>query len=264
MMKNTSTKLNKILNNKTSGSSELVALLNKYFLSIRNNSTQIKESIKLAKNKLGHFEIVNSYLNELDKILKRQNKDDLASFLESYLRKENEKIEVIFNKNYQTLKRIRSVITLSRSKTVIDILKLLHKKNKTFKVVVCESRPKNEGRLTAQELVKAGINVELITDAIMGIFVPKVDAAIIGADSILKNGKVVNKAGSKVLALLCKEYKKPFYVVTARSKFSNRNNFNSKKENPKEVWNKSSKNLKVSNIYFEEIDKKYVTKIFTD
>ena len=263
-MKNTSTKLNKILNNKTSGSSELVALLNKYFLSIRNNSAQIKESIKLAKNKLGHFEIVNFYLNELNKILKRQNKDDLASFLESYLRKENEKIEVIFNKNYQTLKRIRSVITLSRSKTVIDILKLLREKNKYLKVVVCESRPKNEGRLTAQELVKAGINVELITDAMMGIFVPKVDAAIIGADFVLKNGNIVNKVGSKGLALFCKEYKKSFYVVTTKSKFSKKISFKVKKENSIEVWNKTVNNLKVSNIYFEEIEKKFISKIFTD
>ncbi|MCW8818066.1 MAG: hypothetical protein OQK52_09365, partial [Ignavibacteriaceae bacterium] len=262
MMKNTSTKLNKILNNKTSGSSEIVALLNKYFLSIRNNSTQIKGSIKLAKNKLGHFEIVNSYLNEFNKILSKRNKAGLGNFLEDYSRKENEKIEIIFNKIYPTLKSIRSVITLSRSKTVIDILKSLHihKKNKTLKVVVCESRPKNEGRLTAQELAKAGINVEVITDAMMGIFVPKVDAAIIGADSILKNGKVVNKVGSKALALFCIECKKPFYVVTTQSKFSNRNNFNSKKENPKEVWDKLSKNLNVRNIYFEEVDKKYVTK----
>jgi ribose 1,5-bisphosphate isomerase len=264
MMKNTSTKLNKILNIKTSGSSELVALLNKYFISIRNNSAQLKGSIKLAKNKLGHFEVVNSYLNELKKVLNKRNKSDLTNFLKDYSRKEDEKIEVIFNKIYLSLKEAKSIITLSRSKTVIDILKLLNEKNKHLKVVVCESRPKNEGRLTAQELAKAGINVELITDAMMGIFLPKVDAAIIGADSILKNGKVVNKVGSKALALLCKEYKKPFYVVTTQSKFSNRNNFNSKKENPKEVWDKLSKNLNVSNIYFEVVDKKYVTKIFTD
>jgi len=263
-MKNTSTKLNKILNNKTSGSSELVALLNKYFISIRNNSAQIKESIKLGKKKLEHFEIANSYLNELNKILRKNNNSDLVNFLETYSRNEDEKIKVIFNKIYLSLKETKSIITLSRSKTVIKILKLSHEKIKNLKVVVCESRPKNEGRLTAQDLTKAGINVEVITDAMMGIFVPKVDAAIIGADSILKNGKVANKVGSKALALLCKEYKKPFYVVTTKSKFSKENIFKTKKENPKEIWDKSSKNLNVSNIYFEEVDKKYVTKIFTD
>jgi translation initiation factor 2B subunit (eIF-2B alpha/beta/delta family) len=264
MMKNTSTKLNKILNNKTFGSSELVALLNKYFRSIRNNSAQIKESIKLAKNKLGHFEIVNSYLNELNKILRKRNKEDLMNFLTNYSGKEEKKVEIVFRKIYPVLKNIDRVITLSKSKTVIDVLKLWHQKNKKINVVICESRPKNEGRLTAQELTKVGINVELITDSMMGIFVPKVDAAIIGADSVLKSGKVVNKVGSKTLALFCKEYKKPFYVVTTRSKFSKRKNSKAKKVNPKEVWNKSVKNLKISNVYFEEVEKKFITKIFTD
>jgi translation initiation factor eIF-2B subunit delta len=264
MKKNTSTKLNKILDNKTLGSSELVVLTNKYFLSIRNNPAQVKESIRLTQKKLGHFEAVNSYLNELNKILRRKNKADLINFLETYSRKENKNVESIFNKIYPSLKKIESVITLSRSKTVIEVLKLWHEKNKKLIVVICESRPKYEGRSAALELANEGINVELITDAMMGIFVPKADAVIIGADSILKNGNAVNKVGSKALALFCKEYKKPLYVVTTGSKLSKRNNYKTKEENAKEVWNKPAKNLDISNIYFEEIEKKFITKIFTD
>ncbi len=159
---------------------------------------------------------------------------------------------------------MKRVITLSRSGTVLEILKLWHQKNKKLKVVVCESRPKFEGRLMAKELADNGINVELITDAMMGLYVPKVDAAIIGADTVLKNGNVVNKVGSKSLALLCKEYKKPFYVVTSKSKLSKKKIFKPKKENPQEIWDKKVKNLSISNIYFEEIEKKLITKIFTD
>ena len=133
---------------------------------------------------------------------------------------------------------------MSRSKTVIDVLKLWYKKNKKLNVIICESRPKYEGRLTALDLVKAGIKVGLITDAMMGIYISKVDAAIIGADSVLKNGNVINKVGSKSLALFCKEYRKPFYVVTTKSKFSKSKSFRSKKENSKEVWDKSIENIK--------------------
>ena len=64
--------------------------------------------------------------------------------------------------------------------------------------------------------------------------------------------------------MFCREYKKPFYVVTTRSKYSNQNNFISKKENPKEIWDKKVKNLKVNNIYFEEVERKFITKIFAD
>jgi translation initiation factor 2B subunit (eIF-2B alpha/beta/delta family) len=263
-MKNTSIKLNKILNDKIHGSSELSAMLNEYLFSIRNNPNQIKESIKLIQKKLGYFEVINYYLKELNRILRKKNKSDLINFLTSYSKKEDKKIESIFSKIYPVVKNIECVITLSRSKTVIDVLKLWYKKNKKLKVIICESRPKYEGRLMALDLVKAGINVELITDAMMGLYVPKIEAAVIGADSVLMNGNVINKVGSKSLALFCKEYKKSFYVVASGSKFSSKNIFNSKKENPKEVWDKQNNHLKVNNIYFEEIEKKFITKIFTD
>jgi translation initiation factor 2B subunit (eIF-2B alpha/beta/delta family) len=98
----------------------------------------------------------------------------------------------------------------------------------------------------------------------MGFFVPKVDVAIIGTDIVLRNGMIVNKVGSKSLALLCKEYKKPFYVVSSHSKLSKKKIFKPKKENPQEIWDRKVKNLSMSNIYFEEIEKKLITKIFTD
>lgn len=264
MTKMQSTKLNNILNNKTLGSSEITALLNKYFLPICNNTPEIIKSIKLAKTKLGHFEIINSYLNELNACLKRKSKFELIKFLKEYLKKTEEKAEIIFNKMYPEISKICNVITLSRSGTVLNILKICRQWNKNLKVVICESRPKYEGRLTAKELANEGMKVELITDAMMGIYVPKVDAAIIGADSVLKNGNVINKVGSTALALLCKEYKKPFFVVSARSKFSNKNKFNPEKEIASEIWDKKVKNLSAINIYFEEVQKKLITKIFSD
>jgi translation initiation factor 2B subunit (eIF-2B alpha/beta/delta family) len=98
----------------------------------------------------------------------------------------------------------------------------------------------------------------------MGLYIPKIDAAIIGADAVLINGNVVNKVGSKALALLCREYKKPFYAVAFRSKLSKKKIFQPMKDDQQEIWEKKVKNLSISNIYFEEIEKKLITKIFTD
>ncbi|MCU0413500.1 MAG: hypothetical protein MUE91_03715, partial [Ignavibacteriaceae bacterium] len=77
-------------------------------------------------------------------------------------------------------------------------------------------------------------------------------------------GNVVNKVGSKSLSLLCKENKKSLFVVTSKSKFTKKKIFKPKKEDPQEVWVNKFKNLSVSNIYFEEIENKLITKIFTD
>jgi len=265
MKKMPSGKLNKILNNKTQGSSELTALLNKYFLSFQSSTSEIINSIKLAKSKLIHFHGVISYLNELEYILKEKSIEEFVIYLREFSKREDEKVEIIFKKIYPKLSKMRSIITLSRSGTVLSLLKLWHrKKNKELKIVICESRPIYEGRLAAIDLVKEGIKVEVITDAMMGIYLSQVNAAIIGADSVLKNGNVVNKVGSKALALFCRESQKPFYVIATRSKFSDRSSFKPKNENPYEVWNKKEEKVMVSNFYFEEVDKKLITKIFTE
>jgi translation initiation factor eIF-2B subunit delta len=255
-------KLDQILNNNTLGSSELVQLLNNYFLSIHGNKSEISRAIRLAKIKLGHFEAVSSYLKDLSSELKTGH--GLLNFLRSHSSQQKEQVEIIFKKISPRLKKLNRIITLSRSGTVLEILKLWHKTDSKIKVVACESRPKLEGRLMAESLVRNGIKTELITDAMMSLFFPQVDAAIIGADLVLKNGNVVNKVGSKSLALLCEEYRKPLYVITTKSKFSKEEIFQSKKENPQEIWEKQLKNLAISNIYFEEIEKKLITKIFTD
>jgi len=254
--------LHRILNNKSLGSSELVQILNSYFLSIHKNKSEILQSIRLAKASLGHFEAINSYIKQLQSELKSE--PGLLIFLRSHSIQQKEKVDIIFKRIYSHLKNLNTVITLSRSGTVLGILKLLHQKNKKLKVVVCESRPKFEGRLMANDLASEGINVELITDAMMGLYILKIDAAIIGADVVLNNGNIVNKVGSKALALLCREYKKPLFVVTSQSKLSKKKAFKSKKENPQEVWDSKVKKISVSNIYFEEIEEKFITKIFTE
>jgi translation initiation factor 2B subunit (eIF-2B alpha/beta/delta family) len=177
---------------------------------------------------------------------------------------ESIKYEKIFNRLYRNQPDAETLITLSRSGTLLNILRFWYKKNKKIKIIVCESRPKYEGRLLAQDLLNAGIKVELITDAMMSLFVAKSDAAIIGTDSVLRNKNVINKVGSKSLALFCKEHKKPFYVVTTSSKYSDKKSFKPKNENPDEIWKKQHQKLKVNNIYFEEIENKLITRIITD
>jgi len=256
--------LNDILKNKTFGSSEIVKLLNDYFYSFRNNIPEVHKNIKKVKLSLTQFQAVNTYLRELDQTLKKNNKTKLKSFLSGHSNKELKKFGILFNKVYPFLKDFESVITISRSGTVLEILKLWYKKNKSIEVVVCESRPMFEGRLLAIDLVKKGIKVKLITDAMMGLYVNEVDAAIIGADAVLKNGNIINKVGSKALALLCRDQKKPLYVVSSKSKFSNQKYYKPKSKNPNEVWDKKFKNFSVQNIYFEEIEKKLITKVVTD
>ena len=257
-------KLSRILTDNTSGSSEIVNKINNFFRDNVNHLDIIEESIPLLKNNLGHFEAVNTYIKQINKIIKLNDQQMMNDFITSFANTEKNKYEIIFNKLTKKTKHINSIITISKSGTLKEVFNLWKEKNKNLKVVISESRPGNEGKLFAKELLKFGVKVELISDAMTALYVPQVDAALIGADEILKNGNVINKVGSKALALLCKKNKKPFYVVSTKTKLSGRTKFSEQKADPSELWNYESNGLTVSNIYFEEIEKKLITEIITD
>jgi methylthioribose-1-phosphate isomerase len=82
-------------------------------------------------------------------------------------------------------------------------------------VWVSETRPRNQGLLTAWELEQAGIPHTLIADNAAGLLIMqgKVDLVIVGADRIAANGDVANKIGTYLKALAACEHGLPFYVA---------------------------------------------------
>ncbi len=93
---------------------------------------------------------------------------------------------------------------------------------KHLHVWVDETRPYLQGaRLTAWELMQDGIDCTLITDNMAAHMMQKglVDAIVVGADRIAKNGDFANKIGTYGLAVLAKFHKVPFYTAAPTSTF---------------------------------------------
>ncbi|TAL23513.1 MAG: S-methyl-5-thioribose-1-phosphate isomerase [Nitrospirae bacterium] len=91
---------------------------------------------------------------------------------------------------------------------------------KRIQVIADETRPVLQGaRLTAWELMQAGVPVTLITDNSAGALMKKgeINLAIVGTDRTVRNGDVANKIGTYSVAVLCKEHKIPFYVAAPLS-----------------------------------------------
>ncbi len=87
---------------------------------------------------------------------------------------------------------------------------------KVIQVYSCETRPLLQGaRLTAWEMMRAGIPVTLVIDSVAAGLAARgeIDLCIIGADRIAANGDVVNKIGSYQVALACWKHNIPFYVA---------------------------------------------------
>ena len=86
-------------------------------------------------------------------------------------------------------------------------------------VWVSETRPRNQGLLTAWELAEAGVPHTLIADNAAGLLLMqgRVDLVIVGADRIAANGDTANKVGTYLKALAARAHDVPFYVAAPLS-----------------------------------------------
>ena len=97
-----------------------------------------------------------------------------------------------------------------------------HELGKKFQVFADETRPLLQGaRLTAWELMQAGIDVTLICDNMAAHVMRegRVQLAIVGADRIAANGDTANKIGTYSVAVCCKAHGIPFYVSAPLTTF---------------------------------------------
>ncbi|HAU38222.1 MAG TPA: S-methyl-5-thioribose-1-phosphate isomerase [Phycisphaerales bacterium] len=97
-----------------------------------------------------------------------------------------------------------------------------HAEGHRFTVYCDETRPLLQGsRLTAWELMQAGIDAVVITDSMAGQVLRegRVQVVITGADRIAANGDTANKIGTYGLAVLAARHKVPFYVAAPYSTF---------------------------------------------
>jgi methylthioribose-1-phosphate isomerase len=100
--------------------------------------------------------------------------------------------------------------------TALGVIRAAVERGAPVRVLAAETRPFLQGaRLTAWELARDGIPVELITDSMSGHFLARgdVQAVLVGADRIAANGDTANKVGTYPLAVLAKENGVPFFVA---------------------------------------------------
>lgn len=100
--------------------------------------------------------------------------------------------------------------------TALGVIRSAHRAGRKITVVADETRPVLQGaRLTAWELMRDGIPVEVIADNMAGALMRRgqIQAAIVGADRIAANGDVANKIGTYTVAVLCKYHDIPLFVA---------------------------------------------------
>ena len=162
----------------------------------------------------------------------------------------------------EALRGAKTVVTLSYSSDVFAAL--THPEGSDgLRVYVCESRPLQEGIAMASDLRQAGVDAVAVADAAGPTLVGRADAVVCGADSLLRDGSLVNKIGTLSLALACREQDVPFLPLLEVLKLELEGEeirWQEERRDPEEL----STQVEALNFYFEKVVPTLLERVVTD
>jgi translation initiation factor eIF-2B subunit alpha len=126
--------------------------------------------------------------------------------------------EKIFKLSGHVIKPGDSVLVVGYSSLILNVLIKMNEQHFNLSIKILELRPDCDGHLMFNQLEKAGVYSELISDCLMGIEMGKVDCVLTGAEAITENGGIINRSGTYTAAIVAKSMQKPVYVFAENFK----------------------------------------------
>ena len=110
------------------------------------------------------------------------------------------------------------VMTHCHSTDALACVEAAVQQGKHIEAYVKETRPRNQGHITATELREMGVPVTLIVDNAAHRYLDECDHVLVGADSIAADGSVINKIGTAGLAVSARDRGVPIVVAAGTIK----------------------------------------------
>lgn len=111
-----------------------------------------------------------------------------------------------------------AVMTHCHSTAAMAVVEAAVEAGKAVSAVVKETRPRNQGHITARQLHDLDVPVTLIVDNAAHRYLDEVDHLLVGADSVAADGSVINKIGTSGLAVSARERGVPVTVAAGTIK----------------------------------------------
>ena len=230
----------------------------------RPTEPAMKNGLKFIMNKLEQEKesIITEYISDIIEKYKNLYCDMLQN--------SKKRIAEIGSRRIPSSSQKFNVMTHCHSSLVTGILLEAKKQGKDFKVINTETQPRLQGRKTAIKLLNAGIEVIHVVDSAMRWAVRhyQVDLILIGADSITSEGTIINKIGSRLLALVAHEEHVPFYVASPLLKYNPETNLGLletiEMRDPQEIWENPPKGIEILNPAFETVSRRYIDGLITE
>lgn len=196
----------------------------------------------------------------------RETLSAAAASAASFIQQVDSAISSATDRAASLIKADSVVLTHSRSSTVLAAFKKARAEGRSFGVIATESRPAFEGRRLAASLAELGISVVFVADAAATLELSRADFVLVGADAITPQF-LVNKIGTRMIALAAREMNRPVYALADMSKLVNMDLFSGAEDDrrdPAELWADPPSGVAIMNCYFEPTPIELFTRVITE
>ncbi|TFG10483.1 S-methyl-5-thioribose-1-phosphate isomerase [Candidatus Heimdallarchaeota archaeon] len=200
----------------------------------------------------------------------KEAREIVKTFAEEYINLLKESKRKVIQYGAHRIKKGSTIMTHCHSSLSTGIILEAHRQGKDIQVFCTETRPRYQGRITAKELVDAGITTTQVVDSAMRWVINRhdVDIIITGADSITSQGTVINKIGTRLLALAAEEMDIPFYSAINLLKYDPETSIGKLSEiemrESKEIWENPPEGLNFLNPAFETVSHDLIDGIISE
>jgi translation initiation factor 2B subunit (eIF-2B alpha/beta/delta family) len=190
----------------------------------------------------------------------REAISEISSLIRGHIREMDASLDMAVKHLERVIPLGSTILLNSYSSSLIHALPML--KDKQCSLIVTESRPGFEGRVTAGVAVDMGLPVRVITDACAAEELRKVDLVLMGVDTIELDGSVVNTAGSSLIAMAAHALSVKVYFMGEIRKISiSGKRVDLEEYDPAEVWDDPPKGQGIRNLYFDRTSPGFITGI---
>jgi ribose 1,5-bisphosphate isomerase len=200
----------------------------------------------------------------------KEAKEIVSSISNEYIQLLKDSKRKVISYGAHRIKDGSTIMTHCHSSLSTGIILEAHRQGKEIQVFCTETRPLYQGRITAKELVDAGVTTTQVVDSAMRWVINSynVDIIITGADAITSQGTVINKIGTRLLALAAREMDVPFYSAINLLKYDPETSIGKLSEiemrAASEIWDKAPDGLNFLNPAFETVSHDLIDGIISE
>ncbi|KAL4036116.1 hypothetical protein IC575_004840 [Cucumis melo] len=185
-----------------------------FFNECRPLSVSMGNAIRFLKNRIAKLP-----LNLPESEVKATLCSDINRFI-------NEKIiiadEVIVRHAATKIRDGDVLLTYGSSSAVEMLILYAHELGKEFRVVVVDSRPKQEGKALLRRLIARGLNCTYTHINAISYMMHEVTRVFLGAAAVLSNGTVYSRVGTAAVAMVANAFHVPVLICCEAYKFHER------------------------------------------